>query len=137
VRKGAGREVPLTLLHPPRSICLSCGATISWYDNLPIFSYLWLRGRCRLCGAPIGLRTLLLEVATPLIVLGIASILGFTEQGCAAGLFASWLGVALPIRWERRHWPGRRWPRGFTVLGWCLAGWLGMALWAFVPPGRF
>ena len=35
----------------PRSACGSCGTQIAWYDNVPLVSYLVLRGRCRSCGA--------------------------------------------------------------------------------------
>jgi len=36
----------------PRSHCIVCGKTIAWYDNIPVASYVFLRGRCRHCGAP-------------------------------------------------------------------------------------
>ncbi|MHC5036326.1 MAG: prepilin peptidase [Planctomycetota bacterium] len=48
----------------PRSHCFSCGATIRWYDNLPILSFLLLRGRCRWCAAPIAFRYPLIEFLT-------------------------------------------------------------------------
>ena len=40
----------------PRSKCPECGTLIAFYDNIPLFSYLWLKGRCRHCGMTIGLR---------------------------------------------------------------------------------
>ena len=48
----------------PRSRCPSCGATIPWHDNLPLLSYLILRGRCRSCRSSIALRYPLVEAAT-------------------------------------------------------------------------
>lgn len=48
----------------PRSRCPSCRAPIRWYDNLPVLSYLILRGRCRDCRRLIGLRYPLVEIAT-------------------------------------------------------------------------
>jgi len=48
----------------PRSRCLSCRTEIAWRDNIPVISYLVLRGRCRQCGEPIGLRYPLVELAT-------------------------------------------------------------------------
>ena len=39
----------------PASACMSCETPIAWYDNVPIVSYLALRGRCRSCGAGIPL----------------------------------------------------------------------------------
>lgn len=47
-----------------RSHCLSCGATLTWYDLFPVFSYLFLLGRCRRCGSYIPNRYLLVEVLT-------------------------------------------------------------------------
>jgi leader peptidase (prepilin peptidase) / N-methyltransferase len=46
----------------PRSRCPACEAPIAWYDNIPIVSYLILRGRCRRCDAPFKLRYLLVEL---------------------------------------------------------------------------
>jgi len=46
----------------PRSRCPGCGAMIAWYDNIPVLSWLLLRGRCRKCGAHISLRYPVLEL---------------------------------------------------------------------------
>ncbi|MDD5028274.1 MAG: A24 family peptidase [Rhodoferax sp.] len=48
----------------PRSRCQSCGHTLSWFDNIPVLSYLVLRGRCRHCQAPVSLRYPAIELAT-------------------------------------------------------------------------
>ena len=47
----------------PRSACPACGALIRWFDNIPVLSWLALRGRCRSCSAPISVRYPLVEVA--------------------------------------------------------------------------
>jgi leader peptidase (prepilin peptidase)/N-methyltransferase len=47
----------------PRSYCDSCERTLSWWENIPVLSWLALRGRCRTCGKAIGLRHLLVELA--------------------------------------------------------------------------
>jgi leader peptidase (prepilin peptidase)/N-methyltransferase len=47
----------------PRSQCTACGVPIAAYDNVPVFSWLWLRGRARCCGAPISPRYPLTELA--------------------------------------------------------------------------
>jgi len=59
----APEKPPLNLLHP-RSRCPSCGAGIAWYQNIPVISYLLLRGKCKACSAPIGLRYPLVEILT-------------------------------------------------------------------------
>ena len=48
----------------PRSHCPSCGKTIVWYDNVPVLSFLLLRGRCRYCKATIPLRYPIVELMT-------------------------------------------------------------------------
>ena len=55
-------RIPLgkSVVHPG-SHCFSCGASVKAYDNIPLLSYLWLRGRCRACGAHFSARYLLVE----------------------------------------------------------------------------
>lgn len=48
----------------PRSRCRACDRQLAWYENVPVFSHLFLRGRCRSCGARIPPHHLLLEAAT-------------------------------------------------------------------------
>ncbi|AFL87892.1 type 4 prepilin peptidase 1 [Terriglobus roseus DSM 18391] len=48
----------------PRSRCMACGHTIRWYDNIPVLSYLLLRGRCRDCGAGISWQYPAVELTT-------------------------------------------------------------------------
>lgn len=48
----------------PRSSCPSCSAPIAWYDNVPVLSFVLLRGRCRACGARISWRYPAVELAT-------------------------------------------------------------------------
>jgi len=50
-----------------RSRCPRCGAPLAWYDNIPLYSYLRLRGRCRACGAAIPRRYPLVELAGGLL----------------------------------------------------------------------
>ena len=47
----------------PRSHCRSCGRTLTWWENIPLISWLALRGRCRTCGSLIGWRYALVELA--------------------------------------------------------------------------
>jgi leader peptidase (prepilin peptidase)/N-methyltransferase len=58
------RDEPLGLFRQSRSQCPSCSATIRWYDNIPLLSWLVLRGKCRACGWRIPLRYPLVELVT-------------------------------------------------------------------------
>ncbi|MGA2909702.1 MAG: prepilin peptidase [Terracidiphilus sp.] len=51
-----------SIVHP-RSHCMSCGRTLAWWENVPLVSWMALRGRCRTCGAPISWRYPLVELA--------------------------------------------------------------------------
>lgn len=65
-----------------RSACMHCEAQIAWYDNVPLLSYAFLRGRCRRCRAPIGWLYPAVELASALLVAG--SVLRFGLTGDAA-----------------------------------------------------
>ena len=54
----------ISLLNPRRSFCPGCGKSIPWHENLPLVSWILLRGRCAGCAAPIGVRYLLVEFLT-------------------------------------------------------------------------
>ncbi|HEY6886841.1 MAG TPA: prepilin peptidase, partial [Solirubrobacter sp.] len=55
-----------SLLHPP-SACPSCGTPIKPYDNVPVLGWLWLRGKCRACKAPISPKYPIVEAVTGLL----------------------------------------------------------------------
>ncbi len=75
----------------PRSACPACGGGIAWYDNIPILSYLLLRGRCRRCRASISMRYPIVEAATMVLFL-----LLFRVQGATfAFLVQAFLGASL------------------------------------------
>ena len=59
-----------SIVFPP-SHCPHCNAVIKSYDNVPVLSYLWLRGRCRSCAGPISIRYPLVELANALFYLAI------------------------------------------------------------------
>jgi prepilin signal peptidase PulO-like enzyme (type II secretory pathway) len=54
----------LSIRRPLWSFCPRCQATLHWYDNIPVLSYVLLGGRCRYCRAPISLQYPLVELAT-------------------------------------------------------------------------
>ncbi len=55
----------------PRSFCPSCKTIIPWWANMPVLSYLFLKGKCFKCGAKIPLRYLIVEIITPLAYLSL------------------------------------------------------------------
>jgi len=55
----------------PPSHCPYCGKELSWYDNIPVLSYILLRGRCRYCGRAIPFRYPLVEVLSALLTLAV------------------------------------------------------------------
>lgn len=77
----------------PRSACGSCGTQIAWYDNVPLVSYLVLRGRCRSCGAGIGLVYPAVELATATLLAGCLLAFGASLHAAAAAVFCAALVV--------------------------------------------
>ncbi|MBN2027451.1 MAG: prepilin peptidase [Actinobacteria bacterium] len=64
-------------LWAPRSFCPKCGTTIAWYDNIPMVSYLLLRGRCRHCSESISWRYPLVELVSGLLFLAVFAKVDF------------------------------------------------------------
>ena len=78
-------EPPFNLM-VPHSRCQQCGHVIRWYENIPILSYVFLRGRCSSCRTPIGIRYPLVELAT--------------------GLLFAWCAWRMPGQWAAFAWCG-------------------------------
>jgi leader peptidase (prepilin peptidase)/N-methyltransferase len=90
-----------SVVHPP-SRCPRCGAGIAWYDNVPVLSWLLLRGRCRRCGEPISIQYPLVEVAVALLWALAAWRYGLTLTGLTAAAFGTiLLGIAVT---DARHY---------------------------------
>lgn len=71
------------------SHCFSCGHQLAWYDMFPIFSYIFLRGRCRYCKAHFSPRYMIIEAITAVLYCLAYLVFGFTwELAFAAVLFA-------------------------------------------------
>jgi leader peptidase (prepilin peptidase)/N-methyltransferase len=78
----------------PRSACPACKAPIAAWQNIPVVSWLVLRGRCASCQAPISIRYPLVELATAALSAAVAWHFGFTlNAACALGV--TWVLVAL------------------------------------------
>lgn len=80
----------------PRSRCDNCRAPVRWFRNVPVLSYLALRGRCARCGARIGPRYLLVEVGVAVIWAGMVVLWGAGGEALRGSLFLTLLlGIAL------------------------------------------
>ena len=78
----------------PASRCPSCGSAIKPWDNVPVLSYLWLRGRCRSCGVGISSRYPAVELFTGLVFAAIAWRFGLAPETALWMVFAAGLIVA-------------------------------------------
>lgn len=111
----------------PPSHCGSCQTPIRWYDNLPVISYVVLRGRCRSCGASYSPRYLMVELITALLAVGVWAQCGPGLRGLGMFFFACALLVVTYVDLDHRIIPNLVTLPGIVV---------GLAL-AFVapPPG--
>jgi len=91
----------------PGSACMSCGTEIKWYDNVPVLSYVLLRGRCRACGARIPLRYPLVEIATALLIAGCVLKFGLSGEAAVAAFFCAALVAVSATDLEHRIVPNR------------------------------
>jgi leader peptidase (prepilin peptidase)/N-methyltransferase len=110
----------------PRSRCPECAHPIRPYDNVPVLSWLALRGRCRDCSAPISARYPLIEAGTAALAVAIVAVKGAGAQVCLPLVL---LGLLVPITvidLERRIIPN-----AITATGAVLA----VAVGAVVDPG--
>ena len=120
-------DTPITLSHPA-SRCPHCTHKIKWYENIPLISWILLRGRCSECKAAIGLRYPIVELVTALLSALVIYHFGVSMVGLSA-LVLVWTLIALTgIDFDTQLLPDR--------LTFPLAG-LGLAVnsqgW-FVPP---
>jgi leader peptidase (prepilin peptidase) / N-methyltransferase len=110
----------------PGSRCPRCMTPIKPYDNVPVFAWLWLRGKCRACGEPISAMYPLIELTTGLLFVAAFFEFGIT-QATVKWLFFTCLIIVLTVTDLRvRLLPDVvTWP-GFAA---------GLLFSAFVPPG--
>jgi leader peptidase (prepilin peptidase)/N-methyltransferase len=81
-----------SIVHP-RSHCRQCGRSLAWWENIPLISWIALRGRCRSCGAWIGWRYVIVEV----IVGGLWAIVAWQSSGPFYGLDLSSTDPAMAV----------------------------------------
>jgi leader peptidase (prepilin peptidase) / N-methyltransferase len=89
----------LSVNRPRRSFCPSCKVEIRWYHNLPLISWIVLRGRCASCGSKIAFRYFAVELITALLFLGIWRSFPW-QIAIAYWVFASLLIVATFVDFE-------------------------------------
>ena len=119
---------PFNLL-TPRSRCPSCGHEVRWYENIPVLSYLALRGRCSGCGTRISARYPLVELATAALFYACAMRWGWSMATLAWCGFSAALVALTLIDWDTTLLPDD------ITLPLLWAGLLAAALrWTAVPP---
>ena len=96
-----------SIIHPPRSMCPQCGTMIASYDNIPIISYVLLRGKCRHCQASIAIRYPLVELMGGLFALCVFLRFGFTLEGLVYYVFIATLLVITFIDIDHQIIPDR------------------------------
>ena len=89
----------------PSSSCPVCGSEIPWYDNVPLLSYLVLRGACRFCKTPIPFRYFLYEGLTALLFMGVVYVYGLTYTTLVYLILVSDLIVVSGIDWDHYFIP--------------------------------
>lgn len=75
----------------PRSHCPQCSAGVRPFDNIPVLSYLMLRGRCRSCGAAISIQYPIVELMTAIALLAVALRYGVSEKTLIYGVLVCFL----------------------------------------------
>src|SRR5512132_2522668 len=77
----------------PASHCPKCKAAIVFYDNVPLLSYVWLRGKCRACHEHISSRYVIVELLTGLVAVALYSRFGLSYTFFVSFVFAAALIV--------------------------------------------
>ena len=109
----------------PRSFCPGCGKTISWHENIPVLSWLVLRGRCRGCGSAISPRYPVIELLGGLLAVLAVYLHGeWVNAGFAYAFLMALLAITM-IDWDHRIIPDQ------ISLSFIAAG----LAWSFFNPG--
>ncbi len=92
-----------------RSMCARCSRTLAWYELIPVFSFLGLRGKCRTCKQPISFQYALVELVTAIVFviayIRIVIVADFTPQSVLAYLFTLVISSLLIVifAYDLRH----------------------------------
>ncbi len=84
----------------PRSRCQTCGHQIRWYENIPVASFVFLRGQCSSCGTRIGMRYPLVELATGALFAWCGWTWGLTPGALAWCAFSAAIVALAMIDWD-------------------------------------
>lgn len=88
-----------------RSHCMRCGYQLAWYDMVPVFSWLFLRGRCRKCKEPISPQYPIIEAANGFLYILVFAVNDFSLQSVLYCLLMSALLVLSVIDWRTYEIP--------------------------------
>ena len=110
----------------PGSRCTSCGRALSWYDNIPILSWVTLAGRCRTCRAPVSAMYPIVEGVTALVFLAVYLMYGLTPLGGVRVLLACALIVLFVTDLQHKILPNVLTLPGILI---------GFVCSLFLPPG--
>lgn len=99
------QDLPPLSLSRPRSHCRACNHGIRWYDNIPLLSYVLLRGRCRACQQSYGLRYPAIELLTAVLFAYCGWRWGLSLSGALWASFCATLIVLACIDWEQTLLP--------------------------------
>ena len=91
----------------PASHCPHCRTPLYWYHNIPLLSFVFLRGRCAFCHAPLSWRYPLVELTNALLYLAVFALLGWQPATLVYGLFVSSLLVVSLIDLDHQIIPDR------------------------------
>lgn len=125
----AMESLPPQSLVRPRSRCPECGHALRWYENIPLLSWLALRGRCSACKTAIPVRYPLVEAATAALFAGCAALFGATAHTAVACIAVALLIAMALIDLRTTLLPDRLTVPliGLALLA-SLAGWSGTPL---------
>jgi leader peptidase (prepilin peptidase) / N-methyltransferase len=114
-----------SLTYPP-SRCTSCGRRLSWFDNVPVVSWMVMRGRCRTCGAAVSAMYPIVEIVTAAVFVSAYLLYGVSALGAVRVAFACALIVLFVIDLQHRILPNVITLPGIV---------LGFVCSLFLPPG--